>query len=317
MGGKIFAHLKPPLSTPRMPPALYTSLRSQYLSLLSALYTQVGTPIEAPEKPSYGDIDILVADPISPPPSTSLSTALGAKASLTAPASPATSYAVPHPELPNAYVQLDVHVCEPSTFAWELFHHSHGDLWNILGSTIRIFGLTANNVGLQLRIPEIDTLDRRQSLLHLTSDADAVLDFLRLDRRGRWRAFASVEELFAYAASTRFFRKEAYVRDTLKANDRKRMAQRELYRRFVEEWVPTFKGDGGEGAEGLTRKGVLEEALGVFGKRGEYEERLRKWRAERGGLSIKQQANGARRANAVADVEYADAWIRELGRAGS
>ena len=107
------------------------------------------------------------------------------------------------------------------------------------------------------------------------------------------------------------------MRDTLKANDRKRMAQRELYRRFVEEWVPRVKGGEGEAAEGLTRKGILEEALDVFGKRQDYEKRLREWRAERRELSIKRQANELRRANAVAEVEYADAWIRELGRGRS
>lgn len=317
MGGKAFAHLKPPLSTPRMPPALYIALRGKYLSLLSTFYKQVATPIEAPEKVSYGDIDILVASPVSPEAPTSLSTALAAKASLTTPGNCTVSYAVPYPEHPDAYVQLDVHVCEPSTFAFELFHHSHGDLWNILGSSVRPFGLTANSTGLHLRISEIEMVDRKQSLLHLASDPDAVLDFLRLDRCRRWRPFASVDELFAYAAGTRFFRREAYVKDTLKATDRKRMAQRELYRRFVEEWAPRVENDGGEGAEGLTRKGVLEEALDVFGKRQEYEKRLRNWRAERRNLNIKRQRNETRRADSVAEVEYADAWIRELGRAKS
>ncbi|KAI4121217.1 MAG: hypothetical protein LQ347_006926, partial [Umbilicaria vellea] len=194
MGGKAFSHLKPPLYTPRLPPALYLALRTRYLAHLSAFYSQVGTPLEAPEKPSYGDIDILVAQPVLPLPPTPLATSLAAHASLTTPGSVTTSYAVPHPERPDAYVQLDVHVCEADTFAFELFHHGHGDLWNILGSSIRAFGLTANNVGLHVRIPEIEMLDRKQSLLHLTGDPDAVLDFLRLDRGARWRPFGSVEE---------------------------------------------------------------------------------------------------------------------------
>lgn len=300
MGGKVFSHLKPPLSTPRLPPALYLALRNKYLSHLSTFYTQVGTPLEAPDKPSYGDIDIVVATPILPFPHTPLSTSLAAHASLSHRLFPKISYAVPHPERADAYVQLDMHVCEPECFAFELLNHGHGDLWNILRISIQAFGLTTSNIGLQLRIPEIESLNRKKSLLHLTSDPDAVLDFLRLDRCARWRPFGSVEEMFAYAAGSRFFRANAYEREGLKGHDRKRMGKRELYRRFVEEWVPRVKGEGGkEENEGLTREGALEEALDVFGKRPEYEKRLRMWEAKRRELSTRQQKNEARRANAV------------------
>ncbi|MCJ1305321.1 hypothetical protein MMC08_008135 [Hypocenomyce scalaris] len=320
MGGRAFSHLNPPLSTPRMPPTVYTTLRDKYVTLLSTIYKQVGTPLEAPEKASYGDIDILVASPLVPVPPPVLSTALAAKTSFTTPGSPTTSYAVPYPESQDAYVQLDIHICQPETFAFELFHQSHGDFWNIIGTTIRPFGLTANNVGLHLRVPEIETLDRKQSMLLLTSDPDATLDFLGLDRCRRWRPFESVEELFEYAVGTRFFRKEAYVRTTLKANDRKRMAQRELYRRFVEEWVAKLGEDDdddeeAEGKESLNRESILDEALDIFKKRGEYEERVERWRMERRELSIKREANEVRRAKTVAEAEYADAWIMELRRA--
>lgn len=38
------------------------------------------------------------------------------------------------------YIQLDVHVCDSEKIMqWELFHTAHGDLWNILGSTVRDF----------------------------------------------------------------------------------------------------------------------------------------------------------------------------------
>ncbi|SLM41453.1 hypothetical protein LPUS_12488 [Lasallia pustulata] len=316
MGGKAFTHLKPPLWTPRLSPTLYHSLRTKYLALLSTFYNQVATPLEAPEKPSYGDIDILVASPLSANPPTPLGTALAARTSLTHPSSPIASYALPHPLLAHAYVQLDIHVCSAATFAFEVFRQSHGDLWSILGSSMRMVGLTATNSGLHLRIPEIDAFDRKQSLLHLTSDPDAVLDFLGLDRCSRWRVFNSVDEMFLYAASAPFFRREAYVRERMRAKDRKRVAQRELYRRFVEEWVPRMTGGGEETveAEGWKREGVLGRALDVFGKRGEYEKRLGEWRAERRELGVKRHRNEARRANAVAEVEYADAWIRQLRR---
>lgn len=150
MGGHAFtASGQLPLSAPRMPPDIYFMLRNHYLHLLSSFYTQVATPIEAPEKASYGDIDILVSLPNSTFISTeSLAKVLGAERVFSIPRSPTTSFALPYPNLPNNHVQLDLHLSPPETFHWQLFHQSHGDLWNLLGTAIRPFGLTSNNAGL-------------------------------------------------------------------------------------------------------------------------------------------------------------------------
>ena len=126
-------------------------------------------------------------------------------------------------------------------FEWQLFHQSHGDMWNLLGTTIRPVGLTANDVGLHVRIPEIEEVNRKRSMLFLTSEPDQVLDFLGLDRDKYERPFQSVEALYQFVLGCRWFSGEPYVRAELKANDRKRMAQRELYRRFVDEWLPENK----------------------------------------------------------------------------
>ncbi|OAP55222.1 hypothetical protein AYL99_10922 [Fonsecaea erecta] len=61
MGGSVF---KPEgLSTPRMPPTVYNSVLSRAEELLRVHFKLVGHAIEAPAKSSYGDIDILVAEP--------------------------------------------------------------------------------------------------------------------------------------------------------------------------------------------------------------------------------------------------------------
>ena len=77
---------------------------------------------------------------------------------------------------------MDLRVCpDLASWKWQLFHHAFGDLWNLLGTTIRRFGLTANEKGLQVRIEEIEHLDRKKSMIFLTKDPREVLQLLGLD----------------------------------------------------------------------------------------------------------------------------------------
>lgn len=321
MGGKAFTSPPHALSVPRLSPPLYQSLKVKYLALLSKSYAHAASPLEAPEKRDYGDIDVLVSGPFEAIGAVTgraetLATILEAKAVVQC--GPVTSFAVPYPDLEGSYVQLDIHECPPETFRWQLFHESNGDLWNMLGTTLRPFGLTANDVGFHARVPEIEHEDRKKSLVLLTADPDAVLAFLGLDEETYWQGFETVEQLWRYVCRCRFFTPGAYRKGDLKANDRKRMGQREGYRRFVEEWVPRVereredrKGREGEGTHGdeVTREGVLEEALEVFGKRKEYEERVQMWRRERAELTSKQEAKQERKARALEESEYANAWM--------
>ncbi|KAI4207438.1 MAG: hypothetical protein LQ346_000567 [Caloplaca aetnensis] len=227
------------------------------------------------------------------------------------------SFAVPHPHLGGSYIQLDIQVCEIDNFDWEVFHKSHGDLWNLLGSSIRPFGLTANGKGLYMRIPEIEERDRKRSLVFLTADPDTVLYFLGVDRDAYAQPFKAVDDMYEYVCSTRFFRPSSYVKDGLRANDRKRMAQRELYRRFVEEYVPQNKAaaQGHGKVERLAREQVLEESLERFEKKEEYAIIVQAWRRERKELAHKSEARDSRKRQAGEDKMYADAWINAYGRA--
>ena len=294
MGGNAFSSGPSPLLTPRLPPEIYFQIRDHYQCLLRALYKRVSTPIEAPSKSSHGDIDILVSsDSCTNPPSpeTGVVAALvNAKRTFTTAGSPTTSFAVPYPNLPDNYVQVDVHVCPPETFEWELFHQSHGDLWNLLGTTIRPVGLTANDHGLHLRIEEIEASDRRKSLVFLTKEPEAVVSFLGLDVERYGKPFGSVEEMYGFVKECRFFDASRYGTNGLKANDRKRMKQREIYRRFVEEWVPVYC----ELPEDVstmtpTRAEILEEALETFDKRDEFEAQLKEWRTKQADLLARQE----------------------------
>lgn len=173
--------------------------------------------------------------------------------------------AIPYPGEENKYIQVDVHM-RPSkkAFDWELFHTAHGDLWNIIGSTIRVFGITVNNTGMYLRIPQIEALDRKKAMVFLTDDSNTILEFLGLNVERWWKPFQNLQEMFEYAATCRLFRVkktkpegeaegDVIVEDDmegqeggesgkkkLKHNDRARMRKRPLFRTWMDEFIPKY-----------------------------------------------------------------------------
>ena len=221
------------------------------------------------------------------------------------------NFAIPWPYLPSQiqshdleipsekYVQLDIKVCDSEKmFNWELFHAAHGDLWNILGSTIRPFGLTVNDRGLFLRIPEIEKLDRKKGMVFLTDESDLILEFLGLEKERWWRELGSREEMFEYAAGCRLFwvKDEGEVEDgevagmgleggevgkkKLKHNDRARMTKRPIFREWMEGFIPRCREEGRFiKSRGVTREQVRDEAFMKFGveARLEFETRLKDW----------------------------------------
>ncbi len=129
MGGNAFTSGPEALRTPRMNPSTYFVQRDHYIVLLRSLYYDVGTPIEAPCKTSFGDLDFLVSNPISEEPSKdAIATYLHAARRTTGP-NPTTSYAVPCPNSPSSFVQIDIHRCSTKSYKWQLFHQSHGGMW--------------------------------------------------------------------------------------------------------------------------------------------------------------------------------------------
>lgn len=61
MGGKAFSTGSDALYTPRMVPKVYDTTLASCFDALADLFHVVKTPIEAPEKATFGDIDLLVS----------------------------------------------------------------------------------------------------------------------------------------------------------------------------------------------------------------------------------------------------------------
>jgi hypothetical protein len=248
MGGEAFTSGPHALYTPRLPLPVYLHIKNRCQEILQDYFSHVASPLEAPGKVDYGDVDFIVSSPTNLYSglngSESLMKALGA---IQEKSGQTTNYAIPWPQLVDGnnpaeiedenprYVQVDVHRCHEGLefYNWELFHNAHGDLWNMLGSTIRKFGLTVNDRGIFLRIKEIELVDRKKSLIILTKDPSQVLHFLGLDKDKYYQQFKSVHDMFEYAASCRFFNAEEIGQD-----EQEKHSQAIIGTNFVDEILP-------------------------------------------------------------------------------
>ena len=322
MGGASFTSGSDALSTPRMPASVYHETKARLHRALRDLYLCVASPIDGPAKTTFGDIDIVVAWPraeilgLPPPPAlaatradadaafSEIGRAIGAERTAVEKGMRAAHYAIPWP--PHLlhhhhgggdeplYIQVDVRICASlRAFQWFLFKHAHGDLWNVLGSTIRPLGLTVDEEALWLRVPEIEGINRSRAKVRVTGEPGRVLEVLGLEDGRVWEEpFATEEGMYEYAATSPMFWVRPLGEDeggsrvegdkrALKANDRKRMSMRPCYRRWVEEFLPRCREEGRFAAPRASRSSVAELIFDRFGSvRGEFEERRREFEIE-------------------------------------
>ncbi|OBT69537.1 hypothetical protein VE03_01093 [Pseudogymnoascus sp. 23342-1-I1] len=309
MGGNVFTTL----STPRMPPSVYFPIRDRCHAILSTYYSHVCTPLEAPEKTSFGDIDILVHGPLPNPPTpiSELGAALNAAASVLPRAeNPEANYAIPwpssseptptdpadpaspepHQDDQNRFIQLDLLTLPtPTTFHYQAFTHAHSGLFTLLGPSLRQSGLILTPTSLSLRIPSIELHRRRGSTIPLTSSPSAILDFLGLERDAYWRRFETVEGMFEYVASSRLFTtrprgdREGEEEEEGKVKHRnRRNSRRPLFLRWKEDFLPRVREEGRYDRAVPSREEIREEAFMMWPPTRElYEEKARAFETER------------------------------------
>ena len=273
MGGLLFSNPgpkgEPPLKTPRFPPEIYNKLRDKYIEELKNYYEIVEALTEVPGKADFGDIDLIAEGPKFPFTSDQLAAQL--RAARHTVNGRLASFAVARPDAEGLYVQLDVDVCPNGFIQWEKFHKSYGDLWQILGTIIRDVGLTASDTGLHVRIPELENVKGwKGARMILTKDPIETMRFFGLDAEKYYAGFMSVEDIYRWCASCRFYSTVRFRDRKVTADDRRRTNTRKMYRDFVEEWVP-FHPDAGLQQRPGTRQQILQEALVRFGKVAEYD----------------------------------------------
>lgn len=233
MGGNAF----PDLYAPRIRPSTYFALKARIQTLLQQHFQYVHTPIEAPGKDDYGDLDFIVCEPlVTPEPPTNepsskkhtpkfrtevVAAMIGAVHSQRVGSFDSWSFAIPWPEMEAPpfgaieaeppedrqarFVQVDVDV-QPSLeeLKWMVWMHAHGDLNMIITLMVRRTGLRISNRGFFASIPEIEKDSPKLAEVFMTKDPALVMQFLGLGEERFWQPFASWDELMDYAATCRF-----------------------------------------------------------------------------------------------------------------
>ncbi|KAK2126127.1 hypothetical protein NOF04DRAFT_17011 [Fusarium oxysporum II5] len=186
----------------------------------------------------------------------------------------------PFRDPPRVFIQVDVRYCLSKKQAKYLrFFQSHGDLWQILGSIIRPYGLTVDDKGLHIRVPEGELINRKKAKVLLTSKPDDILMFLGLPVAEYWRPFTTTEAMFEYIIKCPMFSLPRYSTFEEEmglgtANDRRRMASRPVYREWTQEFKPRLREKGLYFENSLTRDEIREKAFNTFPIESEYHTRV-------------------------------------------
>lgn len=211
------------------------------------------------------------------------------------------------------YVQVDIDIFpDVQRLNWVLFKHAHGDIWNLIGATIRPYGLTVDQNALSVRIPEIEPHNSKKAKVFLTSDHTEILEFLGLSPSTYFQGeFESLDAMYEYVAQSRMFwvrpeqaqpADDAAVSDgqnaslpnqegrasvddearwSLKSNDRRRMNYRPAFRKWIDEFKPECRRQGRFSTQQTTREEITAEAMARFHIGEEYERRRRDFIVEK------------------------------------
>lgn len=321
MGGAAFAQAsaagEPTLSTPRMSPAVYQHLKSNYLAKLQQYFPngKVVSLIEAPEKLDYGDIDFVVAidqqvDQVA------LAKYLGAAGfiSRSTGGHQALTVAVARDGLPSAtpvviyhhvdsnalgktrkaaetmseqeYAQIDIEIIEPGLLEWHIFYSSYSDMAGLLGHIVTNLGFTISDVGLWLRLKELDDSKEvvnsgvadKDGYILLTRDPKLVMRFLDLSVEGFEAGFTTLEGLYSWLFKCRLLCAESLKIKRDNSHERRREATRKIYSQFFFEWLPEHMNMDIEMNEQdqrntvqVLRQKFRDEAVTFFSKQDEFQ----------------------------------------------
>ncbi|KAH7122402.1 hypothetical protein B0J11DRAFT_416739, partial [Dendryphion nanum] len=246
MGG----HAWPRLNTPRMSEDLYLKTRNQSFRILSRVFAHIAVPTEMPAKEDYGDIDFLVAEPL-----TSSSTNFDfnhhvcllkkrfkkAYCRVGFHAKDIIFLAIPAPGRENDfYIQIDIKICrKPEFFAWEHFRHNYASAAKILGSMAKPLGLTIDDDGLWIRVDGLDKVDLGRSMVWLSKEPRDFLRIAGLDQKILKKEFKTKQELFEHLASTWLFHPGHFAERLKDENFVKHLTDRSApFVDFVKKWIP-------------------------------------------------------------------------------
>ena len=285
MGGNVFMHCAaeghPSLKTPRMDPKTYHTLKEQYTQLLWTSLPNsrsIATAIEAPEKPDYGDIDIIIISDhdvdwakvaaevgavawvnrgTDDKPNCSLAVHIDGSRSIHPPVKYIqTSDNHPLQLKPSKevgdqdYAQIDIVKIGTVLADWTGFYSSYGDLAGMLGRVVTNFGFGITEKGLRLRLKEWDDSSleewnhfhprKDEGKMMLSTNPDEVMNFFGLNVQRYRNVFHTKEEIFQWLSESELACHDCLERERTVAPTReeKRM-DRSMFNDYFREWLPT------------------------------------------------------------------------------
>jgi hypothetical protein len=261
MGGSAFKLEAHGFTTSRMSKSQYDTLSQYILPLLKLYFHNVAVPPEAPDKTTFGDLDVMVCKPIDLVPHDAIlqicSRALGDRCKMFIYGS-TTNIAI---TLDEIIVQVDVHVV-PSEEMWRVDYwmHSYGDMGMIISSMIKAWNLRlSSSRGLWVEVPGV-------GVFTLCRDAQRIGEFLGLDWERYNRGFDSVEDLFSWMERIRINGKAVGVKKRGKLEIRTHQ-KRMMWCAFWERGEDVAYDPSAE-----EKEQVFQTALDYFGKRQELKD---------------------------------------------
>ncbi|KAJ8109682.1 hypothetical protein OPT61_g7282 [Boeremia exigua] len=265
MGGHAFKSLH----CPRIPPDVYTEVKSIATAALGTVFTHVTVPFEIPGKADYGDCDFLASAPFGHSEDLTIDTfpfesvveavkrALGTPHGRRGFLTPTCMYfAVPSPsklstcsssdgeasdEETASWVQIDVKIClKPGDFSWMAFETNYASQSSILGSMIKPLGLTLDCEGLHIRVEETESTNWAGSMVWITQDPWMACRVLVLGRKAVDGAFQSTEEIYRESAGSWLFHPETFK---AKLEDESYLVQHTHRSYFLKSWIPALYPD--------------------------------------------------------------------------
>jgi hypothetical protein len=329
MGGGAFAQAsaqgEPTLATPRLQPDQYAKLKAIYLKKLQVYFpgAKIACLTEAPEKVDYGDIDIFVAIETRAN-WVDMANFLGAagvichtsgriqKCTLGVPidGSAHTRPAVVYKHINDSssrklqpssvvtvddYAQIDIEVLAPDLLEWHRFYSSYGDMVGLLGHIVQNLGFTVSDLGLWLRLLELDVsktvsyvnIADKDCRIFLSKDPILVMQFLGLSVQSYDEGFNTLDALYEWLGQCRLLSAYTIKIKRNNAHERNREAKRTVFSGFFQEWLPTHLHTDEELVDTSTseedkaarqteivrklRSTYLDEAVDFFNRRAEYE----------------------------------------------
>lgn len=220
MGGNAFENLR------RLSAAEYKPYEAEVLKHLGRVYQRFAPIRYYHHKPDFGDMDVVVADK-----------ALGRAdfaTFLAAMGADDVAYNKGIYSFRYQDFQVDLIHVAPQHFDTAQFYFAYNDLNNLIGRVAHKFGVKFGWDGLTYQI-RTESGHRAQKIVLSTAPA-AIYAFLDYDYTRWQQGFDSLEDIFAFVASSRYFNPELYAFENLNHINRTRNRKRQTYTRFL-DWL--------------------------------------------------------------------------------